>query len=441
MLAVPVALGVLPSALAAPTNPKALKGAQSSGFLASQAESTAEPAADARVVVAAIDSGVNPYHDFFYENESTVTQAVLDEFGIGPAQVITLTRTGDFAADFAADKARVWDKIERRKPYWFAGTNIIGASFTTSGIPILPDNAGDSHGTGVSASVLNANPEAVVVMAEGTGSSAGEAFAFTHPAVDIVTTSYGIPGSPPVPFHLTDSFTGVVELGKLHYGASDNSPAASPPDGTSGPWWSIAVAGFHEDTSGGREALSGNVVDIVSDFTQTLPYCHNCEAGTRSVSGTSFATPRSAGTASKVLLEARRAAGHTGGIVTADGTAPLMVTGSHELTNWELRRAFEEAAYYPGVADYKLTVNTHTPVVDAAPYVQTGWGVFSTDERYGVVAESLAQLGVAGQARAPKGDAPCGFNTAQFELRKAYWDNVAIGSESFLTSEDPYLRC
>jgi hypothetical protein len=67
--------------------------------------------------------------------------------------------------------------------------------------------------------------------------------------------------------------------------------------------------------------------------------------------------------------------------------------------------------------------------------------VFSPEEEYGVVAESLAQLGVRGVARAPKSADACAFNNAAFELRKGCWDNVAIGSESFLTSEDPYQRC
>jgi hypothetical protein len=292
--------------------------------------------------------------------------------------------------------------------------------------------------------VLAANPEAVVVLVEGVNADS-ETWAFTTPAVDLVSTSYGFPGSLPLPGHLEKSFEGVVGLGKLHYGAADNSPALSPPDGTSGPWWSIGVAGFHEDTSGGRETLSGNVVDVVSDFTQDLPYCSDCETGTQSVSGTSFATPRSAGTASKVLLEARRAAGHTGGIVTEGVEQPLMVTGAHELTNWELRRAFEEAAHYPGLADYDAVEGVFDggalPVVDAAPYLQTGWGVFSTDPRYGVVGESLAQLGVAGEARPAKGGDACTFNTAQFELRKTYWDNLNLGSESLFTDQDPYLRC
>lgn len=438
LLAVPVALGVLPNAAADPTNPKAWRGAEASG----KAVAAEEPAADSRVVVAVIDTGVNPYHEAYYDDPVSVTPEILAELGVAPENQVTLTRTGDFAADFAADAA-FWESVQPETPYWFTGTNLVGISFDSAGIPIFSD-PGDEHGIGTTSAVLDANPEAVVVLVEDWNSES-EAYAFNHPAVDIVSTSYGTPGSPPLPFHLTNSYTGVVDLGKLHYGASDNSPALSPTDGTSGPWWSIGVAGFEEGSSGGRTTLSGNVVDVVSDFTQDLPYCSDCEAGRESVGGTSFATPRAAGTASKVLLEARRAAGHVGGIVTAEGAAPLLVTGGHELTNWELRRAFEEAAQYPTLDGYDPVEAAFdlgaTPVVEQAPYLQTGWGLFTPDPAYGVVDEALAQAGVRGEPRPAKGGEACDFNTAQFELRKAYWDNVAIGSESLFTSEDPYIRC
>lgn len=435
LLVVPVALGVLPSAAAAPDNPKASRGAAAS----STAHGASASAGGARVVVAVVDSGVNPYHDAYYDDPVSVTPEVLAELGVAAENVVSLTRTGDLAADFAEDQA-FWDSVQPGTPYWFEGTNLVGITFDDRGTPIFSDD-GDEHGTGTTSAVLDANPEAVVVLVEGVNADS-ETWAFTHPAVDVISTSYGIPGSPPVPFHLEHSYTGVVDLGKLHYGASDNSPALSPPDGTSGPWWSIAVAGFHEDTSSGRETLSGNVIDVVSDFTQDLPYCSDCEQGRESVSGTSFATPRSAGTASKVLLEARRAAGHSGGIVTADGAAPLMVAGDVALTNWQLRRAFEEAAAYPALADYDPVEAVldfgATPVVEQAPYLQTGWGVFSPAEKYGVVDAALAQLAGAEPVKSAEA---CAFNTAQFELRYAYWNDVAIGSESFGTTEDPYLRC
>ncbi|MCW2665698.1 MAG: hypothetical protein JWN57_660 [Frankiales bacterium] len=406
-----------------------------------------------RVVVADIDSGINPYHEAYYagagpyagrSGPSSVTPDVLAEFGIGPAQTIELTRTGNFAADFAADRA-TWDAIEQGRPYWFKGTNIIAVSFddTVGKTPILADE-GDEHGIGTSSAVLDAHPDAVVLFLEGMADPAAEQLAFTHPAVDIVTTSYGMPGSPPLPFHLTESYGGTVLRGKLHFGASDNSPALSPPDSTSGPWWTIAVAGFHEGSSGGREALSGNVVDVVSDFTQPLPYCSACESGEQSVSGTSFATPRSAGTASAVLLQARRKAGHVGGPVVRSGLGSLMVSGNGtELTPWQVRRALEEAAHVPTLAEYDaesalLEDLSSVPVVDPVASAQTGWGLLSPDPRYGVLAKAAEQLATP---TSTKGAQTCAVNTAQHELRFAYWNSVAIGSESFGTTEDPYLPC
>lgn len=437
LLALPVVAGVLPQAAAVPKADKPCRPAKS----CSQATTTT---AAARVVVADVDSGINPYHADYYKGASQVTPDVLAEFpGI---RTVALTRTGDFAKDLAADRA-VWDGIELGQPYWFAGTNVIGISFDPSTPTKILADEGDEHGVGTSSAVLDANPEAIVLFVEGVNADS-ETYAFTHPAVDIVTTSYGIPGSPPVPFHLENSYEGTVHRGKLHFGAADNSPALSPPDGTSGPWWTIGVAGFHEGTSGGRELLSGNLVDVVSDFTQTLPYCSDCESGREEfVSGTSFATPRSAGTASKVLLEARRKAGHVGGPVVKDALGSLTVAGSLNLTPWQLRRALEQAAYYPGTGDYDAgsavfdDLGTSAPVVGQAAYLQTGWGLLSPDAKYGVVGEALARLGVAGTATRQKTAEACAFNNANITARHAYWDNVAFGSESFLTTEDPYLYC
>lgn len=446
MLAVPVALGVLPNALAGPTNPKADKGASASSVAPPFAATEDGATADSRVVVGVIDSGINPYHEFFQVETSSVTPEVLAEFGVGADQVVTLTRTGDPVADYETDKALVWDSIKPGTPYWFTGTNIIAASFDPGSRPILPDDARDTHGVGVTSSVLGANPEAIVLFAEGINDES-ETFTFTHPAVDIITTSYGFPFSPPLGFHLSGSFEGVVGLGKVHTGASDNSPAYSGFDGTSGPWWAVGIAGFQEGSTEGRQLLSGNVVDFVADFTQTLPYCDLCQTGgERSVSGTSFATPTSAGVFSKVLLEARRAAGHVGGIVTEGVEQPLMVAaGGTTMTNWQLRRAMEEAAYLPTATQFTPGGGTFdltsAPVVDAAAWAQTGWGALTADPEHGVVTEALAQLGVGGEPTRAKSAETCAFNTAQFETRKAYWDELSLFSDSNGTSEDPYIRC
>ncbi|WP_052664149.1 S8/S53 family peptidase [Nitriliruptor alkaliphilus] len=410
----------------------------------------AGPDAASRVVVAAIDSGVNAYHEFFHAGgdgpfaetaPAAVTPEVLAEFGIGPDQVLHLTRTGDQAADLTAD-ADQWARVEPGQPYWFAGTNVIGISFDGSAPPLHPADK-HPHGTGVLGSVLEANPEAVVVMVEGI-EEASEEWAFTHPAVDVVTTSYGPIGSPPLPDHLSFSYTGVVQNGKVHTGAVDNTPALSPVDSTGGPWWSIGVSGYEEGDSEGRQVTSGTLPDVVGDFTQTLPYCTNCQEGRRSVSGTSFATPTTAGVVSLGILEARRAAGHAGGIVEGD-EQPLLVDGEQPLTVWNLRRALEEAAAYPATAEWDpigaIFDLFTTPVIDAAPWSTMGWGLVTADPDREVVTELLARLGVEGEPARTKSAEACDWMTAQYEVRFAYWNNYAFLGESWMTDDDPYVRC
>lgn len=405
-----------------------------------------------RVVVAVPDSAVNPYHEFFHaggslygrSKPSSVTPQVLKEFGIKKEHIIRLTRTGDFAADFAKDSEQ-FDKIKEGQPYWFEGTNVIGVSFQPQGQRLRPDGTSSAHGVGTTAAVLAANPDAIVVSVDST-SSQSEEWAFTHPAVDLVTTSYGPVTSIPTLMHLTSSYTGVVANGKLHFGAAANDPTYAGLDETAGPWWTIGVAGYEEETSEGRQLMSGNIADFVGDFTQDLPYCRNCEEGTQSVSGTSFATPRSAGTFSKILLTARRAANHRGGVITKGVETPLMVRGKGiSLTNWEMRRALEEGAYYPTTAEYAPGGGafglTSVPVLDAAPWLQTGWGAITPSAEREVISETLAHLGISGKASRTKGSEVCNFMTANIEARRAYWNNAAILGESFGTSEDPYIYC
>ena len=418
------------------------------------ADPAAPGAAEARVVIADLDTGINPYHAF-YNASGTVTQSpiyppgsppsavtpeVLSEFGVDAAHVITLTRTGDFAADFAADEA-IWKSIKRGELYWFKGTNIIAVSFVDQKagvVPILPE--GSTHGVGTSSAALTANPEAVLLFVEqgdaGIGSDETHQFAFNHPLVDILTTSYGVSfamGLVPAPE--TNRFLGtyeaVVGQGKLHFSSSGNGPGLSPFRAGAGPWWDIGVSGVEEDSSNGRTLLSGLFPDFLADFTQTLPYCYQCEDGYEQfVAGTSFSTPRAAGVASRVVLEARRALKHVGPIKMVDGL-PIMVVGADGTTtisNWQIRRALEDAAFTPGLADYDPVEGVFDlgglPINPVAPWVQVGWGVLSSNPDRGVVAEALAHLGLGGEAHA-KDPGYCDFQTKIMQERMLYWDNLA----------------
>ena len=420
----------------------------------------------ARVVVADLDSAINPYHDAFYAGglyyptsaPNAVTQEVLAELEVPMANVVELTRTGNFAADFAADKA-FWDSVQPQTPYHFLGTNIIATSFAPADTPggyLQPDVGKSAHGVGTASSVLAANPEVVLYFVEqdtNLGSEESHAEAFLNPAVDIVTTSYGI-SIPSTGFPIPEAnafehtYEGVVELGKLHFSSGGNGPGLTPFRAGAGPWWSIGVSGVEEDSSNGQTTLAGRFPDFVSDFTQEIPYCHECEGGTRLVGGTSFSTPRSAGVASRVLLEARRSAGHVGGITPVAGV-PTMVTGSLTATNWQLRRALEQAAFVPGTGDYDPVEGVFDlgaiPVNDAAPWAQIGWGDLTAAADKGVVPGALSALGGADLGK----DAGfCDFQTGVITARKVYWDEVApfappITGEQVpgAPAQDPFVYC
>ena len=429
----------------------------------------------ARVVVAVIDSGINPYHAFYNAGSpiypegsapSSVTEAVLGEFGVEADCQLQLTRTGNFAADYAKDAA-LWATAADCEVVWFKGTNVLAKSFDTAGPKYLPNDEDDTHGVGTSAAVLKASPEAIVLFLEGVNGTAEE-YAMTHPAIDFISTSYGIPGSLPLPGHIALSYTGTMTHGKLHFGACDNSPAPGTADGTCGPWWTIGVAGFDErddnyvtgekqEAGHGRNLTSGSLPDFLADFNQVLPYCMACEDGYNEfTAGTSFSTPRTAGTAAKILLEVRRKLGHVGGILKSAGQPPLLAKGSHggtpmSLSNWQLRRVMENAAWLPPLSEYDpingVFDQVSVPVIPQAGFLFAGWGVISPDNG-DVVAESLKQIGV--MSRAATGDPVrskpqqyCVAMNAQMQARKTYWDFLNIGSETWLAApaEDPYLYC
>jgi|GEM_PF-5369058 len=401
------------------------------------------PVKSTRVIVGVMDSATNPYHDFFYAGSqiypdaapSAVTPAVLAELGVKPENQVELTRTGDIAADIEADAA-IWSRVKRGELVWFKGTNLLAISFAGTDVePLVPQTLKSSHGVGTSAAVMKANPEAVVIMIEqgnDLASDPSHEWTFLNPSIDVVSTSYGVSlalGLLPVPetraFHA--GFDGVVGQGKLHFSSAGNGPGLSPTRAGAGPWWSIGVSGSEEDSSEGRTITSGRLPDFVSDFTQQLPYCMDCESEIdTSVGGTSFSTPRSAGVASRVLLEVRRKYGHRGGVVDVDGVPTMAVGGEIPVTNWVLRRALEEAAWVPGtVGDpTEIALDLATPVIPELAWVDYGWGDLSARDDKLVVESALTHLDLGALPRTK----PIGFCEFQTEImleRMTYWNEVA----------------
>ena len=111
----------------------------------------------------------------------------------------------------------------------------------------------------------------------------------------------------------------MVDEGKIHTGASDNSPSPAVQDGTAGPPWSIGISGYAEEDDQ-KEIMSGSYPDIMTDWTQLLPN-HDDIDGYHETSGTSFATPRTAGILSYVIAHLRTESG------TSSPVHPTIVLG------------------------------------------------------------------------------------------------------------------
>ena len=320
-------------------------------------------------VVAPVDTGINVYHERFILNE-TLPQWLLD--GLGVTMWCNLTMNGTWQERYEADAPTCWDVITATDIVYFPGTRIIGTTpDDDTNIPIL-DDPEDGHGTAVTGAVLDANPDAIIFFVEGFSDAAVLAAA-NQPLVDIITTSFGPIGSVPVPGIEDATRVGVVEKNKVHTGAADNTPSPAVQDSTAGPPWSIGVSGYAEEGDDQKETMSGSYPDIAADWTQVLPN-HDDIDGYHETSGTSFATPRTAGVLSLILTQLRDLAGDMGSGASEERGGFLVNGTNLTISNSQLRDALNQSAWYPGSSTWDPTSGT-MPISPVAPCTQVGWGV------------------------------------------------------------------
>ncbi|MGB1567897.1 MAG: S8/S53 family peptidase, partial [Candidatus Poseidoniaceae archaeon] len=278
-------------------------------------------------VVAPVDTGINVYHDHFRTDE-VYPNWLLESLGV--TKTCDITFDGSWQERYEADKESCWDAITTSDIVYFAGTKIIGTS-PDGGTDIhILDDPSDGHGTAVTGAVLDANPDAVIFFVEGFSTEAVLA-ASNQPLVDIISTSFGAIGSLPVPGIETGTYEAVVGNNKIHTGAADNTPSPAVQDATAGPPWSIGIAGYAEEGDDQKETMSD---------------------GYHETSGTSFATPRTAGILSFILQELREEF-NDGGSGASTERGGYLVDGttsdgeSFTVRNSEVRNALNMSAWYP----------------------------------------------------------------------------------------------
>ena len=367
---------------------------------------------EAYSIVAPIDTGINVYHQHFILNE-TLPDWILN--GLGVTMWCNITKEGTWQERYEADKETCWDIITSSDIVYFPGTRIIGTTPDDStDIPIL-DDPSDGHGTAVTGSVLDANPNAIIFFVEGFSDAAVLAAA-NQPLVDIITTSFGPIGSIPVPGIEDSTRVAVVENNKIHTGAADNTPSPAVQDPTAGPPWSIGVSGYAEEDDDQKETMSGSYPDIAADWTQMLPN-HDDIDGYHQTSGTSFATPRTAGILSMVLTMLREDSGDlmSGASEERGG---LLVNGTNlSVSNDNIRDALNLSAWYPSASTWDPTSGT-LPISPVAPCTQVGWGVVNLSNIQPLY-NHLA--GIDSMPQRPADVVAC--MEANQAMREAYWGN------------------
>jgi len=345
-------------------------------------------------------------------NES-YPQWLLDQLGVN--MVCNITNNGTWQERYEADKESCWDVIESGDIVWFRGTRIIGTTpDDDTEIPIL-DDPSDGHGTAVTGAVLNANPEAVIFFVEGFSDAAVLAAA-NQPLVDIITTSFGPILSLPVPGIEDATRVAVVQEKKIHAGAADNSPSPAIQDSTAGPPWSIGISGYAEEDDDQKETMSGSYPDIAADWTQFLPN-HDDIDGYHWTSGTSFATPRTAGLLSEVLESLRSEFGDLSSGADPESRMGFIVNGTNfSLTNDDLRDALNLSAWYPSFSTWDPLSGT-TPMSPVAPCTQVGWGVVNESN----VKPIIGHLNGSSAIPQRSFDVEICMETNQ-DIREAYWN-------------------
>ena len=363
-------------------------------------------------IVAPIDTGINVYHNHFILNE-TLPNWMLESLGV--TMWCNITTEGTWQERYEADRETCWDVITSSDIVYFPGTRII-ATTPDDGteIPIL-DDPSDGHGTAVTGAVLDANPDAIIFFVEGFSDAAVLAAA-NQPLVDIITTSFGPIGSIPVPGIEDSTRVAVVENKKIHTGAADNTPSPAVQDPTAGPPWSIGVSGYAEEEDDQKETMSGSYPDIAADWTQMLPN-HDDIDGYHETSGTSFATPRTAGILSMVLTMLRENSGDllSGASEERNG---LLVNGTNlSVSNDDIRDALNLSAWYPSSSSWDPTSGT-LPISPVAPCTQVGWGVVNLSNIQPLF-NHLA--GIDSMPQRPADVVAC--MEANQAMREAYWGN------------------
>ena len=388
----------------------------------------------ARVVVAVIDSGINPYHPLFQRPGAQMPLNVFTNASDGaPARALALSKTGSYRERVDVADNATWTSIGPQELVWFRDTNVLAVSIrgpehapNQETINLTPAEKTahrvrdvNGHGTATSSTVLQNFPDAVIVLVQittGSGLADATAWAARQPWIDVISTSWGAQANVPTnPFGATPTFTRqAYDAGKVVVNSAGNDPSPLPFDTQDGPHWVLAATGSQAEGRG-KEVLSANVFpDYVADYTVMGAVMDNVDDVYGSIGGTSFSCPTVAGTVAGIVHGLRAAKGHEGGIVAGE-LAP-------GVTNRDVRAALNKTAILDPWDGYVAGLNyngdhTHPP---GAPWLTAQWG--HVDDK--VIGPATAAILAGDYGIPPEKALAAEWKALTYQYRVAYWGLV-----------------
>lgn len=394
-------------------------------------------ATGSHVVVAIIDSGIQPYHEAFAAPVDWKPPAVPD-----------VTVLGEDFKERALGELRTWNELTADKLYHFEGTRVFAISlhrasqflvFGGENPHVIYDDQGTlGHGTATASIVAQVSPGATMVMIEATDMlEDAVSWAADQSWIDVISVSQGrVAGIPPDPREhpapLATAIQKAVVSGKLFLMSSGNEPALNVMDEGGLP--GVISVGGAEATTHGESIISSKLVDVVGPFTSDRLADKNNLHGYWRAGGTSFSAPAVAGVLAETIHQLRARYGQSG--LSASGA--VVKTPGKAITSYDIRAAMNATATYWETTEWDPTNYTYTqpfevlattaPVLPevagapAGPWVQLGWGF--VDER--LVPELVAVL--SGENPLPEKPAAArDFMQRVTEFKAKWWETWQDG--------------
>ncbi|HWL66550.1 MAG TPA: S8 family serine peptidase [Actinomycetota bacterium] len=333
-------------------------------------------------VVAAVDTGINPYHVDFRTPELTQHPSTYITGFPRSAEALNLTLSAEtYEEAIARDRAK-WDSVDPNKLYWVPGTNIVGAFGRMAAAPNFLDQ--DGHGTAVASAaggrVYGPRSQDILIAAV-AGHPNNLEWAARQPWIDAITNSY-VGCCPPVPQHSRMS-RAAVESGKLVCFATGNFVAPVLTAGTQGPSWILSVGAASQKTRG-EHVYTSAPADILGLSGVEIAQYQSIDGGEGGYNfGTSMAAPAACGQAARTISEVRRVLGdYTEG--AADGLASGRKLKGGYLKDGCLDRVeLEDSLQATAVPAETSAPDPDDPLANPAPpvggFVRGGYGIVDHD--------------------------------------------------------------